>query len=423
MRSAVLLSALFVALSHPARAERPSVTADFDLAAVDWPWWRGPTSDGVAPAGQQLPLNWSKTENVVWKAAVPGRGHASPTVVGDAVYLATADEQAEVHSVLCYDRATGRRRWKTDVHRGGLDRKGNKKASQASSTVACDGRRLLVNFLHDGAVYTTALDLDGKRLWQTKIVDFATHQGFGSSPFLYQSLAFVAVDSKIGGAVAALDRKSGEVVWSKPRPKDPNYTSPIVLRVAGRDQLLVTGCELISSFDPLSGKKLWEVEGATTECVTTTVTDGERVFVSGGYPRNHTQAVEADGSGRTAWQNKNRVYVPSMLVHDGHLYAVLDAGVAVCYASDTGREKWKQRLGGTFSASLVLVGDDLLAVNESGEAFIFKADPAQYRPVAENRLGDEVFATPAVCGGRIYHRVAEFIGQDRQEMLYCLGTP
>lgn len=388
---------------------------------TDWPAWRGPHGTGVAEPDQEIPLSWSKTENVVWKTPVPGRGHGSPTIVGSRVLLQTADEENEIQSVLCYDRETGEQLWKQDVHTGGMDRKGNKKASQASSSVTCDGTKLYVNFLNRDAIYTTALDLEGKRLWQTKVSAFETHQGFGSSPTLYKNLVFVTTDSKAGGVVAALDRESGKIIWSEDRPKQPNYTSAVVLKTAGKDQLLVSGCDLVSSFEPLTGKKLWEVPGATTECVTNMVTDGERVFVTGGYPRNHVQAVRADGSGKTDWENGTRVYVPSMIVHDGYLYAIQDAGVATCWNSETGKEMWSERIGGTFSASLVLVGDTLLSTNESGETHLWRANPKKYEKVGKNKLGDEVFATPSVCGGRIYLRVVEKSGDQRQEMLYCMG--
>ncbi|MDX1945876.1 MAG: PQQ-binding-like beta-propeller repeat protein [Pirellulaceae bacterium] len=399
-----------------------SVTSSLAAAdSVDWPMWRGPLGTGVAPADQHPPLTWSKDQNVRWKSPIPGRGHSSPTVVGERVFLATAEEDSEIQSVLCYDRETGRQLWKAEVHRGGLDRKGNKKTSQASSTVACDGDRLYVNFLNGGAVHTTALDLAGKQVWQTKVADFATHQGFGSSPALFGSLVFVTADSKSGGAVAALDRATGKIAWLEQRPAKANYASPIVLRVAGRDQLLVSGCDLASSFDPATGNKLWEVAGATTECVTTMVSDGRRVFVSGGYPRRHVQAIEADGSGKSAWENNSQVYVPSMIASGGYLHAILDAGVACCWKADTGEELWKERLGGTFSASLVLVGDRLFATSESGQTFIWRASPAKCERLGDNQLGDEVFATPAICGSRIYMRVVEHGGGQRQEMLYCLG--
>ena len=391
--------------------------------SADWPWWRGPQRNGVASPDQSPPTKWSATENTLWKAKVPGRGHGSVTVVGDQVFLATADEQADKQFVLCFDRETGKQLWQTLVHDGGLAKKSNKKASQASSTIACDGDRLFINFLNKGAVFTTALDRNGKQLWQTKITDYVIHQGYGSSPAIFQSLVIVSADTKRegGGAIAALDRESGKIVWRNARPATPNYPSPIILNAAGRDQVFLTGCDVVSSFDPLTGKKLWEIEGATTECVTSTVTDGNIIMTSGGYPRNHMSAVRADGSGEIVWENNVRVYVPSLLLHEGTLYGVADAGVAMCWEAATGQELWKGRLGGTFSASPVMVGEHIYVTNESGETFIYKASPENFELVAKNQLGNEVFATPTICNSHIFMRVAEHQGDNRQEMLYCIG--
>lgn len=401
-----------VALTRPGKV---------DLAA-DWPGWRGPTRDGIAAPGQQPPLEWSETKNVLWKTPVPGRGQGSPTVVGRQVFIAAAEPDRQVQSALCFDRQTGERLWQTDVHRGNFETKGNAKASHASPSCACDGERVYINFLNAGAIHVSALSLKGKLQWQTKISDYVNHQGFGVSPLVHGSLVIVSADNKGGGALAALDKATGKIAWRNERPAKPNYSSPILLTIGGREQLLFSGCDMVTSLEPLTGKTLWEVEGSTTECVTSIVTDGERVFTSGGYPRNHVQAVRADGSGKTDWENDARVYVPSMVVKDGYLYAVMDAGVAMCWKSDTGDEVWSGRLGGTFSSSLVLVGDHLLATNEAGKTFVFKANPEEFQLVAENQLGNECFATPAICGSRIYHRVAEEVDGKRQEMLYCLGS-
>jgi outer membrane protein assembly factor BamB len=418
----VLIASIAAAAKDFAADSLPQPETAIRFAATDWPCWRGPQGNGVASPDQAAPLRWGKSDNVLWKVAIPGRGHSSPIVFGDQVIIATADEDRESQSVLCFDRSSGAAKWQTTVHQGGLVRKGNKKTTQASATAACDGERVFINFLNADAIYTTALDLNGKQLWQTKVSEFATHQGFGSSPMLYGPLVFISTDSRSGGVVAALDRASGKIAWQAKRPEKANYASATVLRAAGRDQLVIHGCDLVSSFEPLTGKTLWEIEGATTECVTTLVTDGQRIFVSGGWPRKHVQAVLADGSGKTAWENNVQVYVPSMIVKDGYLFAVQDPGIATCWKSDTGEEIWKERLGGTFTASLVLVGDNLFATNESGQTFIFKANPAKYELVAENKLGDEVYATQAICGGRIYMRVVERAREQRQEMLYCLGS-
>jgi outer membrane protein assembly factor BamB len=231
----------------------------------------------------------------------------------------------------------------------------------------------------------------------------------------------VAADHKGGGTIAGLDRATGRMVWSVPRPKIPNYTTPAILRLKGREQMLLAGCNLITSLNPLTGEKLWETAGSTEECVVTMVSDGERVFAGGGYPKNHTVAIVGDGSGQVAWENTARVYVPSMLVRDGHLFAVMDAGMAVCWKSDTGAELWKERLGGDFFASPVMVGDRIYASNVNGKHFVFTATPKEFRLLATNPLGDEAYASPVICNSRVYLRVAKK-GAERQEYLYCVGT-
>jgi outer membrane protein assembly factor BamB len=389
---------------------------------TDWPWWRGPTRDGVAAANQSPPLQWGEGKNIRWKASIPGRGHGSPIVVGTRVFLATADHDAETQSVICLDRATGKQLWQTIVHKGGFEKGGNAKSSLASSTPACDGERVFINFLHDKAIYTTALDLDGKQLWQVKVTGYVLHQGFGSSPAVYRGLVIVSADNKGTGVIAAFERATGKLVWSHERPKLPNYASPVILTAAGREQLVLTGCDLVTALDPLTGSRLWEVKGATTECVTSTVTDGTVVITSGGYPKNHISAVAADGSGKVVWENKVRVYVPSLLSSGGHLYGILDDGQAACWAFGTGAEKWRARLGGTFSASPILAGGHVFATNETGKTYVFKASPDSFEPVAENQLGTEVFASPVICGNRIYIRAAVKTQGRREESLYCVGV-
>ena len=409
----VLACACF-AIAFPARAASSTTGSD-------WPAWRGPTRDGIAAPGQNPPVQWSETEGILWKAPVPGRGHGSPTVVGARLYLATADPVKRSQSVLCLDRHTGAPVWQREIHSGNADAGKHANSSAASSTVACDGERLFINFLNGGAVHTTALDLEGKLLWQQKICDFVTHQGFGSSPVIHESLVLVSADHRGGGVIAGLERQTGRVVWSEARPKIPNYTTPAILQAGGRAQMVLAGCNLISSFDPLTGKKLWEVNGSTEECVVTAVTDGERIFTGGGYPRNHTVAMLADGSGKIAWQNNTRVYVPSMIAKAGHLYAVTDAGIAICWKSDTGEELWKERLGGDFFASPVMVGNRIYASNVTGKTFVFEATPQSFKLLSQNQLSDEAYASPVICGGRIYLRAAQR-GDTRQEFIYCVGN-
>lgn len=422
---ACLFTVLFLLLATTNAAEKetsPAVKFPLPFPASDWPGWRGPAGNGVAPSDQTPPTKWSNTENMAWKVAIPGRGHGSPTVVGNHVYLPTAEVEGEIQSVICFDRTSGRHLWKRTIHQGHFDKKGNTKSSHASASVTCDGERLFINFPNHDAIWTTALTPAGDILWQTKVADFVNHQGFGASAIVYGPLVLVAADSKGGeGRLAGLDRVTGKVVWSNPRPKLPNYCSATVVHVAGRDQLIMIGCNLVQGVEPLTGKMLWETPGSTEECVTSTVTDGQHIYTTGGYPKNHVAAIKADGSNQVAWENSSRVYVPSMVIRDGYLYAILDAGVATCWKADTGKEMWKERIGGTFSASLVLVNDQIYGTDESGRTCVWRANPKAFELISENQLGSEAFATPTFCGSRIYARVAEQVDGQRQEYLYCIA--
>ncbi len=421
MRCLAMLMAFNTTTLQLLATEPKSVDDGFEILSTDWPWWRGPWRNGTADGAQKPPLEFNETKNVLWKAEVPGRGHGSPTVCGDKVFLATADEEQGSQSVLCFERDTGHQLWQTTVHPSGGMRK-NERATLASCTLACDGERVFVNFPNSNALFTTALSTEGKQLWQQRISSYVIHQGYGSSPALYQNLVIVSADNKGGGAIAALDRTGGNIVWKRERPNKPNYPSPMLVHSQARDQLIMVGCDQIVSYEPLTGKTIWETEGATTECVTSTFTDGNLVYTSGGYPRNHMSAIRADGSGEVAWQNGSRLYVPSLVIHQGYLYGVLDAGIATCWKADSGQEIWKSRIGGTFSSSPVLVGDNIYISNEAGEFFVFRATPQGFQQLAKNKLGSEVFATPAIVGSRIYHRVAhrDSTGK-RQEFLYCLA--
>ena len=390
---------LFIGLAN-------GLAAETKFAPTDWPNWRGLTSDGQAPLVDGLPTEWSETKNVVWKTPIPGRGHSTPTVVGERIYLATADEGEMFQEVLCIDKADGKVVWQTKVHEGQFAIGLNKHASHAGTVVVHDGERLYVNFVIGNQAFASAIGLDGKILWQKPIGKYKVHQGYGSSPMVYRDIVVVKADTKIGGAIIGLDKKTGREIWRRERPKIPNYTTPVVVEAAGRLQMVFCGCELITSLDPLTGKKLWEVPGSTQECVSTLVTDGTHIFVSGGWPKNHTAAIVADGSGKVAWQNTARVYVPSMLFRDGFLYVTMDAGFAICWDAKTGRPQWKERLGGKFFTSPVMAGNRIYGTNLDGKTFVFEANPKEFKPIATNQLGDEVYASPIVSGNRLYLRVA-----------------
>lgn len=396
-------------------AEPPPV----DLAK-DWPWWRGPAGNNVARC-ETAPTKWDEQTNVVWNVPVPGRGHASPTVCGDSVYLATADEANQRQIVVAYDRATGEERWQKVVHEGGFAGHAHVKNTQANSTVACDGERVMAAFLHNDQIWLYALDLNGEIVWSTKAGDFAPQFGYAPSPAIYGSAVLVALDSLAGGRLVAIDRRSGEVAWIADRTPWASYSSPAVGKIAGLDQVVLTGGKLTVSYDPQTGEELWRVaEGPETTCGTPTF-DDERVFASGGHPERRTWAVAADGSGSVLWSNKDRVYEPSLLATKGLVFAVTDDGIAICWDATSGEERWKSRLDGKFSASPVLCGGNVYVTSDRGKTFVFEATGEEYREAAVNQLGTDAYATPVICDSRIYFRVGDDSSGARQERLFCIG--
>ena len=391
-----------------------------DGAESDWPCWRGPGLDGKS-RDSQAPTKWSRTENVAWKVAVPGRGHASPIVVGDRVFLASADEQAEKQLMLAYDRKTGKELWATEVHQGGFMAKHGKN-SHASATPACDGEHVFAAFINRNGLHVSATDLEGKIVWQSEAGTFGSEHGYGSSPVLYKSLVIVLGDNRKSCFVAALDRKTGKVVWRTDRKttgRHGSYATPIVARFAGKLQLLVSGIESTTSYDPETGKQIWTCSGPAEVTACTPAFSDQFVFSSGGYPEKELLAIRANGTGdvtrsHVVWRTgKGVTYVPSPLFHAGNLYVVSDDGVSTCFDGKAGKEIWKGRLQGSFSSSPVLAGSLLYATNEAGKTYVFKTG-SKFEIVAENDLGDGGFASPVICGGQIFLRT--------NHELYCIGS-
>jgi len=388
-----------------------------------WPWWRGPNRDGHARSGQ-LPLRFSATERVEWKAPVPGRGHSSPIVSAGKVFLTSADEQKQSHLVLAYDLISGRQLWSKLVSQGGFPANNHPKNTEASSTLASDSQRLYATFYHHDQVELIALDFDGELQWRTRAGEFHPtmyEYGYAPSPVLYGELVIVAAEhDHESSSIAAFDRTTGAPRWRTARTPSISFSSPVVAHVAGRDQLLISGQVKVSSYDPTSGELLWEVAGTTHATCGTMIWDDSVVYASGGYPAAETLAVRADGSGQVLWRNNQKCYEQSMILADGCVYALTDKGVLYCWLASDGTELWRERLEGPVSASPIYAAGHIYWANEDGTYYVFKPNREKFELVATNRLGSEAFASPAVSGSRLLLRSAEGKGTARKETLYCL---
>lgn len=376
----------------------------------DWPWWRGPTLDNHAPRNIEFPALDEK--HIHWQVDIPGRGHASPILVGDHIVLATADDAAQVQSILARKRSTGETVWQTEVHRGGFQKDSHRNNSHASATVAFDGERYLTVFINHGGLWVSAIDPSGKILWQQRAGDFDSIYGFGMAPALWGPLVIVCGDNDRPGAfLAALHRQTGEIVWRIKRPYIDTYGTPIVVKVAGRDQLLLGGGGYMTSYDPATGKILWKCKGPTDETTSNTVAfNTDTIFVTGGYPKPYiAMGIRADGNGdvdetHVLWTNKRAMsYVPSPLYHDGLLYVLNDDGIITCLDATSGKPFFSERLGGDYSASPLLFGDRVILCSEQGLVTTIAAGK-KYEQLGQLDLVDSIFATPAVGPDGVYIR-------------------
>ena len=390
--------------------------------AADWEQWRGPNSNAVAPPGESVPVKWTESSNVRWKTKVPGRGHSSPVVVGDLVVLTSADERNRAQAVIAFDRASGKQRWLTGVSRDGFP-KIHAKNTHASPTIAHSDGLFCATFCHHRKIEAVAVDAAGEIVWRKEVGPFspkAYEYGYAASPTIWQDMLIVTGECDTSAWMKALDLHSGAIRWQQKRTKVLNWASPIVTKVGGREQLLISGGHMIAGYDPTSGQQRWSAKCLTMATCGTCVWMDGIIFASGGYPDAQTAAVSADGS-RVLWTNRVKCYEQSMLCHDGYLYAFSDNGVAHCWNAKTGQEMWKKRLRGPVSASPLLVGDTIFATNEAGTTFVFKASPAGFQSVARNQLGEEAFASPAVADNVLYLRVGHGRPSQRQEMLYAIA--
>ena len=413
----MLLASLFIGSTATVDAQSDTKAAD---TKSEWTGWRGPNNNGIVD-GQKAVTEWSESKNVIWVSEVPGRGHSTPIVVGDQIFLTTADKGAETQSVLCYDRNDGNMLWNTEVNKGNLNPKIHPKNTHASPSLACDGKHVFAQFNNNGQNQVAALDFEGNILWKRHVAKFKTTYPFGSgsTPIIHDDLLYVPNESNAECAIIVLDPATGEEVRRINRGgKFSSYSTPVVAEVAGKTQLLISGGSKVNGYDPASGEELWSVPAKWQVSCGTMVWDGDMVFASGGFPAQQTLAINAK-TGTLVWDKPVKFYEQSMIVDDGRLYGLSDRGVVYCWDAKTGKELFKQRFESPVSASPVVVDGNIYFTSEKGNTLVIKAGTDKFVEVARNKLGSSAFASFAVVDDRIYARVGK--GRGMKEFLYCLG--
>jgi outer membrane protein assembly factor BamB len=383
--------------------------------ADDWPWWRGPGVDNVARGDKVPPLAWGPDKNILWRVKLDGKGHGTPCIWGDRMFLATGDKSKKAISMICLDRDTGKENWRTEIYSGKMPKNMHGDNSYASATIACDGQRVFFAYQTDDAIRIAALGVDGKLVWDQEVAKYWTKQGNSASPAIYKSVVIMPADCKGSAALVALHRKTGKVIWRVARQgRQESYASPLVARVAGRDQVVIIGPDNTRSYDPNTGKFLWECDGPARYCAATVAFDKDVVYSTGGYPKRALLAINAGGNGNVTrthlkWKSDRKAgYVPSPLVGGAFVYAVSDKGLMRCYKADSGKVIWERHLHASVYSSPVLAGDRIYLFDRKGKGFVMQAG-GTFKLLAENTLDDGVFATPVISGGRIYLRTLVYL--------------
>lgn len=376
--------------------------------AEDWPCWRGPRGDGSS-LEPQIPMHWSAEENIAWSSPIPGRGHASPIVWRDRIFVVSCLEESQERILLCFDRASGRQLWQTVVLKSPLEKK-HQLNSFASRTPATDGERVYVTFLDRAEMVVAAYDFAGKEVWNVRPGPFSSVHGYCSCPVLFENEVIVNGDHDGDAYLVALDRADGHTLWKTPREnKTRSYSTPIIREIDGRTQMILGGSKCVASYDPRTGARHWIIQGPTEQFVASVVYNGKFLFLTAGFPKHHMLAIRPDGHGdvtdsHIAWRTKKgAAYVPSPISVGDYFLAVSDDGIASCFLADSGARQWTERIGTHFSASAISWNGLAFFTNDDGKTTIIRPGP-KLDIVAENSLGEPIQASPAVSDGHIYMR-------------------
>ena len=389
-----------------------------NVAAADWPEFRGSNAQGYSEA-TNLPLTWSATAGLAWKAAVAGVGWSSPVVIGERIYLTSAlpiggveDPKANrsLHA-LALDAATGKPVWDVEVFTATSPRM-HRKNSHASPTPVFENGRLYVHFGHLG---TACLDAaTGKSIWSTQEFAYSPVHGAGSSPVLFEDLLIFSADAETDPKVIALDKTTGKQRWAFARQSDAkkkfSFCTPLLIDVNGQKQLISPGSGVVNALNPKDGTEIWRCyydQGYSV--VPRPVYAHGMVYVSSSYDKPVLLAIKVDGKGdvtgtHVAWTIDKAVpHNPSMVVIGDELYFVADNGILTCADAKTGQIHYSERCTGPISASLLVADGKLYLQDEKGLGVVVKPGKT-FQILAQNNLDERSLASYAVIGSDLLIR-------------------
>ena len=415
--------------------------------ADHWPQWRGPLNSGIAKGS--APVTWSDSKNIAWKVTIPGRGHSTPVIWGDKMFLTTAvptgkttapppaaeggggrrgpgggTAKGEEHKfvVMCLDRRSGKILWERTA-KVATPHEGYHRAygSFASNSPTTDGQRVYAWF---GSRGIFAYDLDGKLIWSKDFppMKMRLEFGEGATPVIAGDRLILNFDAEADSSIQVLDKNTGKELWKQSRDEQSSWSQPLVVRHGGKDQVIVAASKKVRSYDLETGKLIWECAGLGSNVIPAPVHRNGVVYVMSGHRDPNFMAIklgrEGDLTGTDAilWTNqRGNSYTPSPVLDGNKLYMVTDNGQLSALDVDTGKFYYQQqRLPKpyNFKASPVAADGKLYLATEDGDVVVVKLGES-YEVLATNSLADQMFvASPVIVEGAIYLR--------GQNTLFCI---
>ena len=418
LAASVLSGFTFIAgKSANGREFQKSVKKSTDSAAGNWPGWRGTSADGVAD-GASLPTRWSQKENVRWSVKLPGWGTSSPVIYGERLFVTSETELDGRKSLLtlCLHRDTGKELWRHDFGLG-VDQRTHEKSNLAVNTPAATEDSLYVAFGNaDIARYTH----DGKLVWVTRYMsifgDPRMAWGYGVSPVVLEDSVLFPWDHHRGPCyLIGLDKRTGEIAWKAERPIGTAHATPLVVQHHGQIDILVPGKNRLTAFDARTHAELWkygEGEGPFNGEIIVSPVYGDGVVFLQLWRQSQIHAIRLTGEKKPPeplWvSEKPGPQEPSPLYYRGLLYVLMDGGVLVCLDGKTGKELYRQRLGGNCNSSPVAAEGRIYLANNDGTIFVVRAG-SDFELLATNSLGERITASPAVSGKNLFYRTDSHI--------------
>jgi outer membrane protein assembly factor BamB len=384
------------------------------VGARDWNQFRGPDCSGVSTE-TNLPVKWSATEGIRWKAPLPGRGLSNPAIAAGRVFVTASSgyRESRLH-LLCFDEKTGRKLWERQLASTGSTSCHPKTCMAAPCPVA-DGKNVYALF---ATADLAAFDRDGNLLWYRSLVgDFpnvSNQVGMAASPILYRDVLLVPMENPVESFLAGIDVKTGQNRWKVDRPRGLNWVSPTLLEVEGRTDAVFQSGAAAFGFDPETGRQRWTSPPGTAPATIPSPTPaGDGIVL---IPGQQTVALKPGPAGQSAtllWKTSRITHgYCTPVAYKGRVYGATPTGVT-CVDGKTGEPVWQQRVQGPFSASPVVGDGKLYLVNEQGTTTVLGlGDKAEV--LATNALPGETFlATPAIANGALFLRT--------DQHMYCIG--